>query len=92
MVNYTLTIDLLVAGTLRFLLADEMGQIDVVDVPYEGHVDNLLLTTVDNLIKKNSIDRSVLVTVHAGEGIDKNSSLYRIVLSFAAALAVATRR
>jgi hypothetical protein len=55
-------------------------------IPIHGHVDNLLLTAIDKLLQENSIDKSVLKAVQLGQGIDKNSSFGRIVLSLAAAI------
>ena len=86
----TLTIDTPEAGMLRFVLRGSGGdEIDRVECAYSGPVDNLLLTTVDNLLKRSNVDRFALKAVELGSGIDKSSSLYRIVQSFAAAVAAA---
>lgn len=83
----TLTIDQPQPGVLSLTLRGEGGQvIDNQEMAYQGHVDNLLLTTVDNLLGRNTIHRSALKAVEVGQGIDKNSSLYRIVISLAAAV------
>lgn len=85
--TYTLRIDTPSVGVLTLRLVDGHGTlIDEVECAYSGHVDNLLLTAVDNLITRSSIDRFALRAVELGTGIDKNSSLYRIVQSFAAAI------
>ena len=88
--TYTLTVDTPEQGILRLELFDEGGlSVAKEDLSYEGvHVDNLLLTGVDNLLKTNTIEQSALKTVSAGSGIDKNSSLYRIVQSFGSAVSV----
>jgi hypothetical protein len=65
--------------------------VDSQDLPYQGHVDNLLLTGIDKLLQKHKIDRSALRTVTPGPGIDKNSSLDRIVKAFVSAVAVARK-
>ena len=83
-----LTVDTPDAATLRLSLRRGDGTAcGSLDVPLDGYVDNLLLTAVDKLLKKHTMDRFALSAVQAGAGIDKNSSLYRIVKSFAAALA-----
>lgn len=89
--TYTLRINTPTPELLTFELIDGDGTlVDSVECAYSRPVDNLLLTTVDNLLKGSSIDRFALIAVELGTGIDKSSSLYRIVQSFAAAI-VATR-
>lgn len=78
-------------GALSLVLLDKQEvSIGEVRVPYQQvkgqYVDNLLLTAVDNLFSSYKIPKSALRTVQVGAGIDKNSSLYRIVTSFAAAV------
>jgi hypothetical protein len=89
--TYTLIIDIPEAGVLRLELRDANTGVIVKrqDFPLEGHVDNFLLTAVDNLIEGSSIDRSALITAEPGPGIDKDSALGRIVSSFASALGAA---
>jgi len=84
-----LTVDVPAPETLRLTLADGDRPVVSEDVVYQGHVDNLLLTAVDNLLRRSNLDRSALVAVKLGAGIDKNSSLCRIVQSFASAIAAA---
>lgn len=86
--RYTLIVDTPETGILTLTLQDASGTVvDSLDIPLEGHVDNVLLTSVDKLLQRNTIDRFALDAVQAGGGIDKNSSLCRIVKSFASALA-----
>jgi hypothetical protein len=88
--QYDLTIDTAGPGVLRLVLSDDSGQaLDALDMPYQVAVDNLLLTAIDNLINKNKLDKSALRSVAAGPGIDKSSSLYRIVSSLASAISSA---
>ena len=88
--TYTLTIDTPSPELLTFTLQYGDGtQIDQVECAFVRPVDNILLTTVDNLIKRSRLDRFALQAVKLGSGIDKSSSLYRIVQSFAAAIATA---
>lgn len=91
--TYELLIDQPAPDTLVLTLTGPAGPLSDT-IPYHGHVDNILLTAVDNLLKRHSIDRFALKAVTAGPGIDKNSSLYRIVTSFGSAVSVAsaTRR
>ena len=87
----TLVIDMPEQGVLTLTLRDGSGAVmDTLDTPVQGHVDNVLLTSVDKLLRRNNIDRFALDAVEAGGGIDKNSSLCRIVRSFASAM-TATR-
>jgi len=88
--SYILTIDTPRQGVISLLLTGSDGSPAASqELAYDGPVDNILLTAVDNLLKRHTIDRSTLVSVAAGSGIDKNSSLYRIVTSFASAVAAA---
>jgi hypothetical protein len=88
----SLHIDVPHAGIIRLTLqAADGGVVDIEDVVYQGPVDNLLLTAVDNLLRRSKLHKSALKIVTLGAGIDKNSSLYRIVQSFASAVAVAHR-
>jgi hypothetical protein len=89
--SYILIVDIPQQGVLRLELQDSQGTpIDTLETSYEGHVDNVLLTSVDNLIQRNTIAKSALRAVHVGAGIDKNSSLYRIVIAFASAISAAS--
>lgn len=88
--EYRLTIDTSQADILHLTLTDDAGAVVAEQkVPLDGYVDNILLTAVDKLLNSSNIDKSALKTVSAGQGIDKNSSLYRIVISFATAVAAA---
>jgi hypothetical protein len=76
------------AGILRLTLQDADGTTrDTLGIPLEGFVDNLLLTAVDNLLKRHTIDKFALGAVRLGAGVDKNSSFCRIVRSLASAVA-----
>lgn len=87
--GYTLMVDVPEPGVLRLELTDERDNVLAFrEMPYAGHVDNLLLTAFDNLVQESNLDRSVPITVTPGSGIDKNSALCRIVQSFASALGV----
>jgi hypothetical protein len=87
----TLIVDTPDPSFLALTLMDVGGKVmGTMDYPLEGYVDNILLTAVDILLRKYSIDRFALDAVQAGGGIDRNSSLCRIVRSFASAVA-ATR-
>ena len=88
-----ITIDSPAADMLVFTLETADGrQLDRETVPYHGPVDNILLTTVDNLIKRNRLHKFALKAVRLGQGVDKNSSLYRMVQSFATAITAAEKR
>jgi hypothetical protein len=89
--HYRLIVDTPEQGILRLTLEGSSGGVvGQSELPISGHVDNLLLTAVDELLKKSNLDRSALTAVQLGAGIDKNSSLCRIVQSFAAAVRTAS--
>jgi hypothetical protein len=85
--NHVLIVDLPEPGVLELHLGEHSLR-----MPYTGHVDNLLLTAVDKLLQEHTIDKSAITAVQAGPGVDKNSSLYRIVTSFASAIAATRQR
>lgn len=88
--GYGLTVDTPSPGVLTLVLTDSADrETDRMECGFSGPVDNLLLTAVDNLLKRSKVDRFALESVRLGSGIDKSSSLYRIVQSFAAAVAAA---
>lgn len=90
--TYKIIVDVPQPGILHLTLCDKSGTpVLEGDFAYEGHVDNYLLTAVDNLVQGSSIDRSALTTAEAGPGIDKDSALGRIVTSFASALGAANQ-
>ncbi len=84
--SYILTVDQAGPDTLRLVLEGPGGPY-AATVPFQGHVDNVLLTAVDKLLQEHRIHKSALASVRAGAGVDKNSSLCRMVKSFAAAVA-----
>ena len=88
-----ITVDTPAPDMLEFVLETTGGRfLDRVQVPYHGPVDNLLLTTIDNLLNKNRLHKFALKAMRQGQGIDKNSSLYRMVQSFATAITAAGKR
>ena len=90
--EYLIIVDTPEPGVLTVELSANGAPIDLIRTPYQGPVDNLLLTTIDNLLMKHRIHKFALKAVQLGQGIDKNSSLYRMVQSFATAIAAAHQR
>lgn len=89
----SITVDTPEPGILTLALDTLSGErIDEVRMPYQGPVDNLLLTGIDNLLNKHRLHKFALKAVRQGQGIDKNSSLYRMVQSFATAITAAEKR
>jgi wyosine [tRNA(Phe)-imidazoG37] synthetase (radical SAM superfamily) len=89
----SITIDTPAPDVLSFTLEAADGTLlDRIEVPYRGPVDNLLLTGIDNLLNKHRLHKFALNAVRHGQGIDKNSSLYRMVQSFATAITAAEKR
>lgn len=89
----TIVIDC-IDGNIVLTLHDEQGVVvDKQSVMPQRHspagqagVDNLLLTAIDNLIERNTMDKRVFRSVRVGQGIDKDSVLYRIVSAVALAI------
>lgn len=87
-----LTVDQPEAGMLRLTLEGGGKTLDRLEIAYLHPVDNLLLTAIDNLLNKNRVHKFALKAVQLGQGVDKNSSLYRMVQSFASAIAAAEKQ
>lgn len=79
-------IDVPERGTIEITVHKEGVEVTRRRLPYQGNVDNALLTTIDNLFRENILDKFVSINVVPGQGIDKSSLLYRIVISLGAAL------
>jgi hypothetical protein len=91
--SYSITVDVRTPGTLELVLEIQgTGEVDRLSVSYSGPVDNLLLTGIDNLLNRNRLHKFALKAVRPGQGVDKNSSLYRMVQSFATAITAANSR
>lgn len=90
--TYTLIVDTPQPNVLALELLHQGRQVDTHQESWQGHVDNVLLTIVDNFLKRNRIDVSALDSVQLGQGIDNNSALCRIIQSFAGAISVVHRQ
>lgn len=55
-------------------------------IPYTGPVDSQLLTTIDNLLQENILRKFASIYVKPGEGVDKSTLLYRIIITLGAAM------
>lgn len=91
-ITYTLIVDTPQPNVLALELVHQGRQVDTYQEPWQGHVDNVLLTIVDNFLRRNTIDASALDSVQLGQGIDNNSALCRIIQSFAGAISVVHRQ
>ncbi len=56
--------------------------IDTLTFDFEANLDSVLISTVDKILKRNKIETLSLKTVKIGGDIDKNSSAYKIALTF----------
>lgn len=65
--------------------------IDTLDFSFQGNLDDLLISSVDKILKENRIEELSLKTVSIGGNVDKNSSAYQIALSFVKAWKEAKR-
>jgi hypothetical protein len=90
--TYQLVVDTPQPNVLSLELVHEGRVVSTHQEAWQGHVDNILLTVVDNFLKRNTLDASALDSVQLGQGIDNNSALCRIIQSFAGAIAVAHRQ
>ena len=86
----SLLVDLVPPHTLHLALRRGDAVLETLDQPIIHNADEILLTGVDKLLQRNTIDKSALTSIELGQGIDKNSSLCRIVTSFGSALAAAS--
>jgi hypothetical protein len=84
--GYELVISMPDSGTVRAELFCGGVSVARQEVPNRGHVDNMLLTAVDNMYIEHILDRFAEIRVTAGPGIDNYSLLDKIVLSLDAAL------
>jgi hypothetical protein len=86
----TLEIDVQDGQLVLALLNEHNVAVDELRLDSKGHADEIILIGVDKMLKRNNIDRSALTAIQRGQGIDKNSSLDRIVTSFASAIVAAS--
>jgi hypothetical protein len=73
-------------NTLRLRLLRGKKILDTVDFGFDKNLDTVLLVSIDNLLKRNKIDIPSLKTIEVASDIDKNSSLYKIVKTWIAAV------
>ncbi len=69
-------------GKIRLELVRGRVSIDRLDFLFQGNLDDMLITSVDKILKKNRIETLSLKTVRIGGRVDKNSSAYKIALTF----------
>ncbi len=69
-------------GEIELKLVQGKKLIDTLDFLFHGNLDDLLISSVDKILKENRIEALSLKTVRTGGSVDKNSSAYKIALSF----------
>ena len=76
--------------SLELVLKHGKRPIDAVDFSFDKNLDTLLIDSIDKFLKRNKIDILSLKTVQikgfGGQGIDKNSSLYKMVRTWLSAV------
>lgn len=78
-------------GEIELRLMRGTKLIDALDFSFHGNLDDLLISSVDKVLKENRIEELSLKTVSIGGNVDKNSSAYKIALSFVKAWKEAKR-
>ena len=73
-------------GEIELQLTKAGKLIDALDFSFHGNLDDLLISSVDKVLKENRIEALSLKTVGVEGDIDKNSSAYKIAVSFIEAL------
>lgn len=80
-------------GIIEMTVFSDDREVAKRSISYDGPVDTLLLTTIDNLFQENILDKFASISVEPGQGVDKSTLLYRIIITLGAALErVSTRR
>ena len=69
-------------GKIRLELKQGRVLIDTLDFYFHANLDDLLISSVDKILKENKIEALSLKTVKVGGDVDKNSSAYKIAFSF----------
>ena len=73
-------------GEIEIRLTKAGKLIDALDFSFHGNLDDLLISSVDKVFKRNRIETSSLKTVRIGGDVDKNSSAYKIAQTFIEAI------
>lgn len=69
-------------GEIELKLKQGARLIDALDFSFHGNLDDLLISSVDKVLKENRIEALSLKTISVEGNVDKNSSAYKIALSF----------
>ena len=77
-----LTINFTDIGKVTLELKQGRVLIDTLDFSFHGNLDDLLISSVDKVLKENRIEELSLKTVSIEGNVDKNSSAYKIALTF----------
>jgi len=66
--------------------------IDKLDFSSNLHFDDLLIYSVDKILKRNKIDIQSVNRVYVDKHIDKNTSAFKMIAAFTSALNIAVNR
>ena len=69
-------------GKIRLELKQRSMFIDALDFSFHANLDDLLITSVDKIFKRNRIETLSLKTIKVAGNVDKNSSAYKIAQTF----------
>jgi hypothetical protein len=69
-------------GEMEIQLRNGRRLIATLDFSFRGNLDDLLISSVDKILKENRIEALSLKTMRIGGKVDRNSSAYKIALAF----------
>jgi len=69
-------------GEVELELQEGKELIDALDFSFHANLDDLLITSVDKIFKRNRIETLSLKTIKVAGNVDKNSSAYKIAQTF----------
>ena len=69
-------------GEVELKLLKGKKLIDALDFSFKGNLDDMLISSVDKILKKNRIETLSLKTIKIEGDVDKNSSAYKIAQTF----------
>ena len=77
-----LIINFVEIGKITLKLKRGQTVVDALDFSFHSNLDDLLISSVDKILKRNRIDALSLKTIKIEGDVDKNSSAYKIALTF----------
>ena len=69
-------------GEVELKLMSNKKLIDTLTFNFDANLDSVLIASVDKILKENRIETLSLKTISIAGEVDRNSSAYKIALSF----------